>query len=422
MSIYLGLRRVCLPFRNTAYPFLILFLAIHSLWTFYDATITSYEKHRPKREVVKITESSPISPYYPPSPRQEYDGFTRTFPVWKDPFPCGPLEDQYHMRTRESVNEGILYVKEMEASSNIFASVTARIARNMGRREQQQNGASGKNTTNVCTTRLMSQRAMRYRDRVPKKSFLWSVVREPVARLVSKFYHFGDVGKRSGTYTTTLSKFQNFVFNNAFQDYGYYFRSLATDRRMSPGQKEHELDTRELLESYDFLGVAERMDESLAVLKIILNLDIQDVLYLPMPKASPNDRVSDNVDYFDLWKRTECKPIPKPEISLEMKEWFYSEEFEAFIEADVMFYKAVNASLDRTIAELGRDLVEKTVKQVQWAQKLVQKECQNTRFPCSSEGEVQKKTDCLFNDIGCGYKCLDEVGEKISHDPELQAL
>lgn len=330
------------------------------------------------------------------------------------------------MRTREPASEGILYVKEVEASSTIFSSVTAQIARNMGRREQQKQVANPKNSTaNVCTTRLTSQRAMRYRGRVPQKSFLWSVVREPVARLVSKYYHFGDFETKSRVYTTQLFKFQNFIFNLEAQDYGYYFRSLAVDRRMIPGNKEHEIDTRELLESYNFLGVSERMDETLAVLKIILNLEIQDVLYLPIPKANPKDKDDAdgrNVDFYERWRKGECRPVPKPDIPLEMKEWFYSEEFEAFIEADVMFYKAVNASLDETISQLGRDLVEKTVKQVQWAQKVALKECQDSRFPCSSGGEVQKETDCLFSNVGCGYKCLDGLGEKLSRDPEFQAL
>jgi len=425
----LGLRRRWqkqLPFRNTIYPFLILFIAIHAFWIFYDTAITSNEHHRPKRKEIQVTESSPLSPFYPPSPGQEYDGFSRAFPVWDGPFPCGSLEDEYRMRTRDPAPKGILYVKEVEASSTIFSSISAQIARNMGRREQQKQVANPKNSTvNVCTTRITSQRASRYRNREPQKSFLWSVVREPVARLVSKYYHYGEVEKKSRVYKTQLSKFQNFIFNLEAQDYGYYFRSLAVDRRMIPGNKQHESDTRELLESYDFLGVSERMDESLAVLKIILNLEIQDVLYLPIPKATPKDPSdvdSYNVDFYERWRKGECRPIPKPDIRSEMKEWFYSEEFEAFIEADVMFYKAVNASLDKTISKLGRDLVEKTVKQVQWAQKVALKECQNARFPCSSQGEVQKETDCLFSNVGCGYKCLDGLGEKLSQDPGFQAL
>ena len=440
MALYspLSLRRRWqkqLPFRNFVYPFLVLYLAINTFWLCYDATITSNQRYRPKRETVHVTESSPLSPFYPPG--MEYVGFKRAFPLWSHDFPCGPLEAEYTMRTRGPATEGIFYIKDLEASSAIFSGVTARIARSMGRRQQQKNGERTiandmlRNTTaSVCTTRLISQRAIRFRDRLPHKSFLWSVVREPVARLVSKYYQFGHVKNKGSALKTTLSRFQNYVFNSENQDYGFYFRSLGINRKMNPYQKEHETDTRELLESYDFLGVSERMDESLAVLKIILNLDIQDILYLPTQKAS--SRMTNtapfvgsdggNVEYYMSWGKGDCKPVSKPEVPLEMKEWFYSEEFEAFIEADIMFYKAVNASLDDTISKLGRELVENTVKQLQWAQKAVQKECLNIRFPCSSEGERQKETDCLFNNIGCGYKCLDEFGEKLSHNPGFQAL
>jgi len=247
-----------------------------------------------------------------------------------------------------------------------------------------------------------------------------------VGRLVSKFYHYGLVeAVKSRRRRSTLSKFQTYLFNSESQDYGYYFKSLAVYRKLDPYTKEHERHTQELLESYDFLGVSERMDESLAVLKIILNLDIQDVLYIPFENAgagSKNKTISATVDYYQNWRKDECRAIPKSEVTLEMKEWFHSEEFEAFIEGDVFFYKAVNASLDKTIDKLGRDLVEKTVEQLRLAQKVVEEECPNIRFPCSSEGVFQKENDCLFSDIGCGYSCLDKLGEKLSQDPRFQTL
>ena len=370
----------------------------------------------------------------------EYGGFTRAFPVWRSPFPCGMLEDEGSMRFRTSAQEGLFYVNELEVSPTVFSSISARIARNMGRRQQQKpgdtiadhkiDGLQKNATAKVCTTRFLSQRARRYQDRLPKKSFLWSVVREPVDRLVSKYYHYAHDETKLSERHTILSRFQNYVFNSENQDYGYYFRSLSVNRRLDPYKKHHETDSQELLESFDFLGVSERMDESLAVLKIILNLDIEDVLHLPIATSTSKNEgtaVSDNidglgVDYYENWRKEECRPIPKPEVTLEMKQWFYSEEFEAFIEGDVLFYKAVNASLDKTISELGKDVVEKTVEQIRWAQKVVEEKCQNTRFPCSSEGEFQKETDCLFSNIGCGYNCLDDIGKLLLKDPQFQSM
>jgi hypothetical protein len=99
-----------------------------------------------------------------------------------------------------------------------------------------------------------------------------------------------------------------------------------------------------------------------------------------------------------------------------MKDWFYSDEFEAYTEADVLVYKAVNRSLDLTIDSLGREKVEKAVRDLQIANSLAQEQCSHVRFPCSSDGKVQTETDCLIPDmgIGCGYKCIDEVSKTLS--------
>jgi hypothetical protein len=101
-----------------------------------------------------------------------------------------------------------------------------------------------------------------------------------------------------------------------------------------------------------------------------------------------------------------------------MKEYVYSSTFEAFTEADVMVYKAINASLDLTIQELGQKKVDAAVKQLQWAQGIVKERCsQSIKFPCSSNGEAQELNDCLIADVACGYQCLDQVGRDLD---ELQ--
>lgn len=405
------------PFANSnlkcLHPIVIALLVVHFFWIYYDEYITFHQRYRPKRKTVRVAESSALTPFYAPT-GNDYTGLTRSFPIWNSSFPCGQLMDEDALRTRAPTNEGLLFVKEIETSSTVFSSVTARIARNMGHRQQQQlhsgvNINTNNITGNVCTTRIVSQRARRFRNRSLQNSFLWSVVREPVDRLISKYYHYADI-KQTNNKRQMISKFQDYVLNNENQDYGYYFRSLYVKRNLNPYNIERQPYIRELLDSYNFLGVSERIDESLVVLMIILGLETRDILYLSTPKASSKD--SSHIDYYENWRKNECRPIPISEVTLEMKQWFYSEEFEAFIEADVMFYKAVNASLDETIDNIGRERVEKAVKQLQWAQSQVEENC-DARFPCSPDGEFQKETDCLFSDVGCGYECLDEIGKNL---------
>ncbi|VEU39999.1 unnamed protein product [Pseudo-nitzschia multistriata] len=424
-----GLRAVCqrlLPIPNSTYPFLLAFLFIHSFWIYYDIAITSHERHRPRREPVRVTESSPLTPFYPPSPGVKYNGYARSFPVWEHPFPCGDLEDigdEKLQRSRKQVNEGFFYVRLLDASPSICSSVTTRIGRNVARRQlHQSHDHGGNNRTKVCTSRIGSQRAKQFYARSPQKSFLWSVVREPVDRLISKYYHYSRPIEKGGNRERAFSEFQHYVLDSERHDYGYYFRSLGVKRTLNPYEKQHEADTQELLESYDFLGISERMDESLAVLKLILNLEIEDVLYLATPKAKGTTTPSgSSIDFYQHWQRT-CRAIREPDVTMEMKKWFHSEEFEAYIEADVLFYKAVNASLDKTILEIGRERVETTVRQLKWAQKRIEEECRGARFPCSSGGEFQKETDCFFADVGCGYNCIDSLSETFSQDPVFQKL
>lgn len=198
----------------------------------------------------------------------------------------------------------------------------------------------------------------------------------------------------------------------------------------------------EILDSYNFIGVSERMDETLVVLKLLLGLEIQDVLFLPdPPKATTtannnndnkqnndkkvniikneNNGVTGSISYYDYWDKNDCRLIPEVQVTMEMKEWFYTEEFYLFTHGDVLFYKAVNASLDRTIDALGRDVVEKGVKQLRWALSQANKACPNAKHRCSTDGVVQSKTDCLFSDVGCGYECLDTVAQTLSTNSDF---
>lgn len=435
-------------------PVVMAVVAIQACWLSYDATVTSQRRHRPKRPPVRVTESSPLSPFYPPSPGQkEYNGFARTFPVWKHPYPCGPLTEESDLSSRTGTAEGLIYLQEVEVASTVLAGITARIARRMGAIEERRlnqrssmGGSAVPNTTKVCTARLMPLRGRKFGGRSAQGSFLWSMVREPVDRLVHKYYHFGTQRpvrrvrgsllrpKEQGDFLISTSGLQQFTLNNENQDYGYYFRSLAVLNYLNPyAVDSHYQFVQQILESYDFLGVSERMDESLVVLKLLLGLETQDLLYLPThPKATNSHNtkkdatsaanVATATSYYEQWGKHECRPVREVNVTVEMKEWFHSEEFEAFAQADVLFYKAVNASLDMTIDALGRDTVQRGVKQLQWALAHANEACPNVRYPCSTDGEFQPTTDCIFSDVGCGYKCLDTVAQSLATNRDFQAL
>ena len=491
-------RRICAPIS----PIVVTVLLIQSLWIWYDVSVTSKQRHRPKRPPVKVTESMPISPFYhDPKTGQTipWDGPTKVFPKFVvgtgvsggRQYPCGQImdTDATSYKTRDSTKEGLILVKEMETDSTTLGGIAARIAQRSYQKQRQSSkdsstttlASSATNTTSSCTVRIFSGRAKKFSNRNRDKSFLWTFVREPVDRLVHKYYHYATHRrawakaslKATGTKATSgsgtalgsmlLARSQSrqlppirpeevtkdmisYVLNMENIDFAYYLKSLSLKQVNTYRTDLYYQSIQDLLDSYDFIGVFERWDESLAVLQLLLGLDTADMMYLPRPKAAaaaaaaaavvPSSEISDNnigseqkqqqqvasvdspfasqTDYYEYWNR-QCRPIPTATVYLDMKQWFYSDEFEAYTEADVLVYKAVNKSLDLTIDSLGRDKVEKAVRDLQKANRLAQQQCKNVRLPCSSDGLVEKETDCLIPDmgVGCGYKCLDQVAKNM---------
>lgn len=438
-------------------PFLVAMLGIQGIWILFDSNVTSQRRHKPKRPPMKVTQTSPLSPFYTTVSGQPlpFDGPALAFPIFPGPYPCGPLMDAapQSLSTRTVATEGLLYIKEMETGSTILAGVTARIARRRAMEQPWYDASSLSNSTAssslMCTARLMPIRARKLAERNRHASFLWSFVREPVDRLVHKYYHYAThrrgwakvkSGKMKAPPSTPAEIAKDMIYyilNMENADYGYYLKSLS----LSWGINTYRTDlykkyTKDILESYDFLGVVERWDESLAVLQLLLGLETRDMLYLPTPRATKksggggggekddNDSLySSDTDYYEHWNK-QCRPIPATKVYLDMKQWFYSEEFEAFTEADVLVYRAVNRSLDLTIKSLGAEKVDRAVRQLQWANARAQELCTNVRYPCSSDGQTQQENDCLLPDvgIGCGYSCLDEVGASLSKNEDFQAL
>lgn len=382
-------------------PVIFLVLWLQSVWWIYDQNVTKAMKHKIPKIYPKPTESSPLSPFY----SDPYNGYARVFPKWdQNQFPCGPLIPAHTLGKRTPSDEGFLFVKEMKSGSTTLAGIAARIARSLAQRN------FGANATTSCTVRMVHTRARRYANRQLAKSFLWSVVREPVSRLFSKFFHFE--ASRRGV-NPNLARFQSFISNNEVNDYAYYFKTLSVRQRLNPYRTDlYETFVQELLDGYNFIGVMERFDETLAVLQLLLGLETQDMLYISTKTNGMYDRF-----------QNKCIKIQPAKVTQIMKEYVYTPVFEAFTEGDVLVYRAVNKSLDMTIEQLGRPTVEKAVQRLQWAQKRAEEKCaEGTKFPCSSDGQIQDDNDCLFADVACGYKCLDGFGRSLTSNQDFRSL
>jgi Sulfotransferase family len=358
--------------------------------------------------------------------RESYmDGvLIRTFRAWSDslPLPCGradPVRWSIPEVSRSPTREGILFAKEMKTGSSTVSGITLRIARNLAKRMQQ---------NVMCESRFDHWPAveMAFINRDIDKSFLFTVIRNPMDRITSQFFHFQVSRKKLEPSDKNFIDY--FEQNLYMQD--YYLKDLAlippNDMKLKRlihfydpteivQEKLHKLRLKlinGIMSGYDFIGISERMDESLVVLMLLLRLKITDIIYL---------RAKSSGSFDDGAFNNTCIYIVPSFVSPGMKEYFESQEYVKRSEGDWMLYEAAKKSLDMTIEMLGQDTFQLYLRQFKAAQKIVQEKCsQNIKYPCSASGvrapyrrHHDPATDCLWLDSGCGYKCLDRLEAEI---------
>jgi hypothetical protein len=162
------------------------------------------------------------------------------------------------------------------------------------------------------------------------------------------------------------------------------------------------------LDSYDFIAVTERMDESLIIWKILFHLDYYDILFL---KARSSGTFSNGPSE----KSRPCVYLVPSFLTPTMQEFFESKEWKDSNAVDIMLYQAIYQSLDNTIEAVGKDLFQKQLSIFRQAKTLAEEFCDGkVRGTCTSGGlliPVQNRT-CVIWGEGCDYQCLQEFRKK----------
>jgi Sulfotransferase family len=376
----------------------------------------------------------------------------------RHPWPCfHPTngDDSVHWTNKKKVlrtrtTTGLFYVKLLKTASSTCASVHVRMARNVartlphagtaplverGRNKPSSSSSSSSsvhpNNWDVCQTRHLhgqaGPRGLDYRRRDANQSFLWSVVRHPVPRYVSEFLHFA-VARRgvAATPTRLISYLSRGRHANQHQvawlslslrkhqemtyaDFARLVDSHDTDALQALSDRTKRI-LDEIMNGYNFLGVAERLDETLVVLSLLLHRPLADVLHVSVKMAG---------GYDDGAFHNRCVRIPTvPDSfvdSTEVQSFLSTDPaWQAYIHAEQVLYAAVNASLDATIDFLGRNVVQRKVTQLQRAQQVVTTACRPV-LPCTTDGVriPDAETDCLQGDLACGMDCLDDVATRL---------
>lgn len=320
-----------------------------------------------------------------------------------EPNPPTPL-----LLGRDEVAEGMIYIKTYKASSSTCEGIAWSIAHHVGQRRH--NDTTNTSVTPVCrayTRHEFADNRMHAR-RHPTRSLLWTFVRDPAARDLSHIYHF-EIGRKNRINMTSLD-IQKQIQTRIKGRQTRYLVPQKTSR--APLWPLHELRKNRtelvlymkstIFENYDFVGLTERMSESLAVMVLLWDLHPQDVIVL-------NSKRSGGFD--DGGHNNTCTAIPKAVMTPELKEYFQTKH--PIWNSDVLLYHAVNASLQMTINFLGSEMVATMVETIEHLQQLAQEKCsEEAFFPCSANGTFQPELaqkSCYVQDAGCGHECVDRV-------------
>ena len=384
---------------------------------------------------------------------------------------------------------GLLFVKNYKSASSTGAGITTRIAHNVGKRlqlqQENQKQQLDNNATNVCLHQASHEYAnngghhfyvidndnesekqssstslsvhdpqhVRSFPRDKSISFLWTIVRDPISRTKSGYTYFRS-GKQSYNYQN-VKRFASGEINSQIQYLQTISSSTSTSMQslssMLPLSDIQQHIQKYIINEYDFIAVMERMEESLVVLSLLLNIPIQDVIvmnskqsntyvlnpngkcvYLSkfptiVPTASSSSSSSNTTTSIATTNADTNNGVDNDEL-VRIEEYFKTEFTQS--NYDFVLYDVVNKSLDLTIEYLGVDKVKAGLEQYHYYTKLANEHCQNeTIHPCSQKTRngdsggggtasttrkqlQQSKTNCYTKDWGCGYQCIDKLFSK----------
>jgi len=286
-----------------------------------------------------------------------------------------------------------------------------RIARNAADRQQK--------PYPICQLRWDHSKNHIFAHRDPSASLLWTLFRNPTRRLVSTFYHFYVTRENV---TANVANLQRMLSQN-YETHQHYYLKQASLLLPNPGEaKDHTTNQSKHVESIlrdiDFIGITERMDESLVALSLLWGLPLGDVLYMSAKTSGGYDGGGQGC--------RKIQPAPSP-LDVDMQQLLKSHFFQNLTKWDRVVYQLANQSLDLTIEQtIGRDKFDPALIQFQQALQVVHERCGGEVVtPCSNGGVREPgsdavgkpypptTTDCLALDSGCGYMCLDDVATEL---------
>jgi hypothetical protein len=209
------------------------------------------------------------------------------------------------------------------------------------------------------------------------------MVRNPIERDLSSYYFF-EVSRKGTPASDDLMK-ETFRLSKNFQT-SYLLpwqtvpwiagREFSGRRDLLIQWLEHNITT-----TYDFIGVTERFDESLAVMVILWKLEPTDVIVMSAKQSG---------GYDDAGETGQCTRIVKPSPPSPAVKRYWSTEH-AVDNVDFLLWEVANRSLEKTIDRLGRKKVAAMVEDIRNLRTLAEYWCSRATLEASSSSNSQKR-------------------------------
>jgi hypothetical protein len=312
----------------------------------------------------------------------------------------------------ESDYYGLLMVKVPKSASSTAAAVTLRI------REELKNRTA---SSQVCRVEYDHRLAAEYAKAPVAQRFLWTSIRDPTKRAMSRIF-FTDVSYKNQEPTDDIVlqglTRQHHKFGAVSPGQGGFqvkYTTLQSILEMSAWNEQNRtilqkpervaLSVKRIVDTYGFMALVERMDESLVLLSMLLNIPLTDVLISSSSKVAGSS-------YFMRFGK--CVKLAKAFQSPAVKEYLRSKEWLAQNYGDTLLHMTVNKSLDMTIDQsIGRSAFQRKLTEYKRLKELDLEKCApNTILPCSKDGVNQvgpSRHNCYAEDYGCGYPCINQM-------------
>ena len=232
--------------------------------------------------------------------------------------------------------------------------------------------------------------------RAPRPTFLWAMARNPQARALSYFMHKELPKLHAGMQKAGMqNKSSDFLDDNAIRvalTSPELHNGMVT--RCSGAAHPGQASADAVMSAMDFVGVTERFEESMLVLKHKLNLSLADVLFMRVKVSAEGRR--DN---------TGKVPVPNKPLRLwsdRVKAVLGGQAFAHRSSEDFKLWRSANTSLNQAIDAIGARVFSSEL--AKYRNHLAQ-----VSIKCSPPPSVSfEQLCCLYRDAGCGYLCIEE--------------